>query len=249
MAKNKSLIKIEGTLDELTFYKTTDGSYVRMKGGVSKERIMNDPSYVRTRENMREFTHIAHTGKYFRQALGGLLKQAKDNKLTARMSKVFAQVKKLDSQSLRGQRQVSQGILQADGKHLLENFDFNRHAPLQQVLLKSVMVNPVTAEIDISDLIPLEDLNIPEGATHVSFIGAHLNYDFGTGISDLQVSNSLMLALDMQSTDVHLAPAQLASGTGTSFFLIHIIFYQEVNGHFYSLRNGMFNVLNILKVV
>ncbi len=32
MAKLKSLIKIEGTLDELTFYKTQDGNLVRQKG-------------------------------------------------------------------------------------------------------------------------------------------------------------------------------------------------------------------------
>lgn len=249
MAKNKSLFKIEGTLDELTFYKTAEGNYVRMKGGVSKERIMNDPSFVRTRENMSEFTHIARTGKHFRQSLGGLLKQAKDNRLTGRMSQVLAQVKKLDHQSLRGQRQVAKGISVPEGKYLLENFDFNKYAPLQQVLLKQVVVDTATAGISIQGLIPLEDLNIPEGATHLAIKAAHLKYDFDTAGSDLQVSQELVLAIDMQSTDVQLAPSQLASGTGISFYLISILFYQEVNGNFYSLRNGRFNVLNILKIV
>ncbi len=35
MAKLKGILKIEGTLDELTFYKTQDGHLVKTKGGVS----------------------------------------------------------------------------------------------------------------------------------------------------------------------------------------------------------------------
>lgn len=51
MAKLKGILKIEGTLDELTFYKTQDGHLVKTKGGVSAERIANDPNFQRTREN------------------------------------------------------------------------------------------------------------------------------------------------------------------------------------------------------
>jgi hypothetical protein len=210
---------------------------------------MNDPSFVRTRENMSEFAHVSRTGKYFRQALGSLLKQAKDNRLTGRMNQVFARIKKLDTQSLRGQRQVAQGIIHPEGQHLLENFDFNKHAPLHQVLLKQVLVDTATAGIAIQGFIPKEDLAIPDGATHVALKSGHLNYDFNTASGDLQVSQELVLPIDMQSTDVLLAPTQLATGNGISCFLISILFYQEVNGHFYSLRNGRYNVLNILKVV
>ena len=49
MAKQKSFLKVAGTLDGLTFYKSVDGHLVRTKGGVSKGRIMNDPAYIRTR--------------------------------------------------------------------------------------------------------------------------------------------------------------------------------------------------------
>jgi hypothetical protein len=244
MAKIKSLIKIEGTLDELTFYKTADGNFVRMKGGVSKERILKDPSFIRTRENMEEFGHVARTGKNFRLALGSVLKQAKDNKLTGRMTKVLSQIKKLDTQSLRGKRQISQGILGLAGKQLLVNFDFNRHATLQHVLIKPILVDETTATVSIANLIPLDDLRVPEGATHVYFSGAHLNYDFAANIADLQEFNTVVTTIDMQSSNITLQPSQLASGNGTSFIMISISFYQEVNGQHYSLRNGLFNILN-----
>ncbi|WP_339895393.1 hypothetical protein [uncultured Algibacter sp.] len=42
MAKLKGIIKLEGTLDNLTFYKGQEGYLVKTKGGVSKERIQND---------------------------------------------------------------------------------------------------------------------------------------------------------------------------------------------------------------
>jgi hypothetical protein len=45
MAKLKGILKIEGTLDELTFYKTQDGHLVKTKGGVSADRIANDPNF------------------------------------------------------------------------------------------------------------------------------------------------------------------------------------------------------------
>lgn len=40
MAKLNGILKIEGKLENLTFYKSADGHMVRTKGGVSKNRIL-----------------------------------------------------------------------------------------------------------------------------------------------------------------------------------------------------------------
>ena len=61
MGKLDGIIKIQGTLDNLTFYKSADGHFVRTKGGVSKNRIKNDPAFKRTRENGTEFGHCANS--------------------------------------------------------------------------------------------------------------------------------------------------------------------------------------------
>jgi len=45
MARQKGIIKIEGTLDDFTFYKTKDGYLVKTKSGVSGERIASDPAF------------------------------------------------------------------------------------------------------------------------------------------------------------------------------------------------------------
>ena len=54
MARQSGLFNFEGTLDNVTFYKTADGLLVRKKGGVSKNRLLHDPAFIRARENGAE---------------------------------------------------------------------------------------------------------------------------------------------------------------------------------------------------
>jgi hypothetical protein len=42
MAKQKGILKVTGTLDDLSFFKEKDGILVKTKGGISKNRIKND---------------------------------------------------------------------------------------------------------------------------------------------------------------------------------------------------------------
>ena len=51
MAKQSGIIKLKGTIGDIAFYKTRDGHLARTKGGVSADRIQNDPVFQRTREN------------------------------------------------------------------------------------------------------------------------------------------------------------------------------------------------------
>ena len=51
MAQQKGIIKLDGTIGGITFYKSKDGYLAREKGGVSADRIANDPNFQRTREN------------------------------------------------------------------------------------------------------------------------------------------------------------------------------------------------------
>jgi hypothetical protein len=151
MARQSGLIKINGTLDNLTFYKTADGYQVRTKGGVSRDRILNDPSYARTRENGAEFGGSASAGKLLRNALGTMLFNAKDAKLSSRMLKVMSGVNNLDTVSARGARNVGDGLLTASGKILLQGFDFNGRAPLASVLYCPYALNTATGGISLTN--------------------------------------------------------------------------------------------------
>lgn len=188
MAKLKSFIKIEGTLDDLTFYKGKEGYLVKTKSSISANRIKNDPAFIRTRENGAEFGHAATSGKQLRRAILNLLTDAKDDLVTPRLTQVMTRVKDADTTSPRGERNVATGLTTVAGRLALNGFNFNVNAILSSVLLTDFTLNTATGEVDIPDFVPNQNLTYPEGATHVSLEAGFLNLDFTTNIKDLQLS-------------------------------------------------------------
>ena len=249
MGKLTGIIKLKGTFDGLTFYKTADGYLVKTKSGVSKNRIMNDPAFVRTRENLSEFSLSVKAGKAIRQSISPLLHRAKDSKLSSRMLQLMNTIKNFDGTSVRGERLVRLGLDSVEGKMLLKGFDFNLHAPLSSVLHAPYSVAVVTGVLSIPDLSPQEQLGIPEGATHVSFSTAYVDLNFETGVFDSRYSPAVILPLDNTLSTILLTPEAVPTGTGTRFLSLLVAFFQEVNGVQYSLSNGMFNALNVVEVV
>ena len=248
MAKLNGILKIEGTLENLTFYKSADGHMVRTKGGVSKNRIMNDPSFIRTRENGAEFAESASAGKKLRSAVGSLVFKAKDPKLSSRMLQVMSVIKNYDGSSVRGSRNVATGIQTAEGLITLKGFDFNNRALFQSVFNAPYSVDSASGVVLITDLNPSEQLHYPSGATHFSMRSAFVNLDFATGVSDITYSNIVNLPIAPVTESHTLTPAGVPAGSGTQLYLILIEFFQEVNAVQYPLKNGAFNVLNILEI-
>ena len=246
MAKLKGILKIEGTLDELTFYKTQDGHLVKTKGGVSAERIANDPNFQRTRENGAEFGSSATAGKLLRNAVRNLMMNAADNRVTSRLTQIMTQIKNYDVASVRGERTVADGIADPAALALLKDFDFNDKALLSGVMFAPFTVVPLTGVINIPAFVPINDISYPSGATHISMKGAFANVDFTNEISAIEYSPVTNLPIDGTNTPVTLTPAGVPAGTGTKFYLMLIEFFQEVNGIQYSLKNGSYNVLNIV---
>ncbi len=249
MAKSSGIIKIEGTVEDLTFYKKDGKNFVRRKGGVPRERIENDPNFVRTRENNSEFAHSGNSGKILRLAIGSLVFKAKDSKLSSRLLQMMSRIKNLDTTSVRGQRRVSIGLSTTEGKLFLKGFDFNENAPLKSVFFAPFELNTTTGTITITDFITAEQLQFPQGATHIGLQSAVVALDFETQVSEVAYSNIINLPLNLNPTSPVLTPASVPTGTGVQLFLFMISFYQEINGVQYSLKNEGYNVLNILDVV
>ncbi|WP_452218795.1 hypothetical protein [Lacinutrix undariae] len=249
MAKYKSLFKIQGSIDDINFYKTEDGYRLRSKGGVDKSRIKNDAAFERTRENNSEFGSSATSGKVLRRAIISMLANAKDNKLASRVTQLMTQVKNFDTTSPRGQRNVPIGIATPEGKTPFKGFNFNRKSSLSEVLLSGYDLDTATGEVVITDFNPSQKLVIPEGATHVEFTAGFLNLDFATEAQDLQVSNIVNLPINGTVTTVTLTPPAVPTGSGQSFYLLKVAFYQEINNLQYPLKNGTFNALQILEVL
>ena len=87
MAKQGGIIKLEGTIGDIAFYKSQDGYLAREKGGVSAERIKSDPAFQRTRENGSEFGRAGSAGKVLRNALRQVVQPVADNRMVSRLTK------------------------------------------------------------------------------------------------------------------------------------------------------------------
>lgn len=249
MARQKGIIKLEGKIGDLSFYKTQDGHLAREKGGVSAERINSDPAFIRTRENGAEFGSSAASGKGLRVALFSMLATASDNRVVSRLTKVMTDVKNLDATSARGLRNVGVAIALPAAKALLKNFNFNKRALLASVLFKPYAVNTGTGVITINNIIPINHISFPPGATHVTFKGAWLKLNFVTGVYDLQPTNVVNLPINAVSSNVVLTPVGVPVGAGaTNFYLLQIEFFQMVNLVQYSLKDGAHNTLCAIEV-
>lgn len=248
MARQSGLIKIKGTLDNVSFYKSKDGDLARMKTSLDGKRIASDPAFVRTRENNSEFGSSAGSGKLLRDAIRTMMQNASDGRVTARLTKLMTQIKNLDGTSARGARNVGVGIQTPEAKALLKGFNFNINAILGSIVFNPFDVDVATGVITLDDLVPINDVSATPGATHITLRGAWAKVDFATGESSVEETNAVNLPIDAASTNVVLTPAAAPVGPGTDVYLLMIEFFQEVNGNQYSLKNGAFNALSIVEV-
>ena len=250
MARQKGIIKLKGTIGDITFYKTSmDGYLAREKGGVEASRIANDPAFVRTRENGAEFGNSAMAGKLLRDTVRALSMNTADCRVTSRLTRLLAKVKNLDKASIRGERTVAAGIATVQGKLLLKGFNFNNRAPLGAVLHKSYELTTATGEFTIPVLSTINDVSIPQGTTHVLFKVGFAVVDFNTGNSALTVSPPSRFPIAPEHEELYLIPGPVPSIAGTKFIILCIEFVQEINGHDYALKNGAYNVMCILEVL
>ena len=248
MGRQSSLIKITGTLDDLSFYKTKDGHMVRMKGGVSGTRIKTDPAFARTRENMQKFAELNQAGKWIRSSLRSITSIGSDGRVVSRLVKQLAQVLKADTTNLRGFRKVGVGLSTTEGKTLLKSFNFNVQSVLSQVLKSNYQVDVASGIVTIPDCVAQQDLEYPAAATHCSIESGWSEINFSTGEITSSFSPPVSLVLDLTNSNVVLTPAQTPSGSGIVFIALKVSFLQKINGQLYPLNNGSLNAIEIVSV-
>jgi len=248
MARQKSILKLQGTIGGISFYKSKDGYLAREKGGVDASRIANDPGFARTRENGAEFGNAASAGKLLRDTLRTLAKDASDGRVTARLTQIMAQIKNMDEANARGERSAAEGLAKDEAKQLLIGFNFNVNASLGTVFYKAFELDTETGEISIVGLNPQKDISLPSGATHLILKSGFASINFLTGESEMIVSAPVRLAVNAEDQAVSLKPARVPAIEGTHFILLSIDFVQSVNNVDYSLNNNSYNVLAIVSV-
>lgn len=248
MPRVNGIVSLQGSYEDMTFYHKDGKSFVRKKNGVSKERIENDPQFVRTRENMSEFSTSIGAAKLLRHSLGSLVVRAKDGKVSNRLMSAMSKIKNLDPNSKRGKRNVAEGLTTTDGRRHLVGFDFNGNAPLDTVMIADYTLENGTGIIDIPSLKIEEHLRIADGADHILLQCGVLNLDFATGLKEMVLSPVTELPIDMTDNHVRLVPPAMPGGSGVNIYVLMISFSQRINGLAYPLKSEEHNVLHIVDV-
>ena len=248
MARQKGIIKVKGTIGDITFYKTQDGHLAREKGGIDANRIASDPAFQRTRENGSEFGRAGKAGKVLRTALRALLLNSADSRMVSRLTQAMVKVIQADMVSVRGLRNVIDGEVD-----LLVGFEFNIRGKLGTSLFAPYVANidRVAGEItvDLASFIPANMIAAPNGTTHYKIISAGAEIDFEAETFIETHSETAILPWNSVATAaISQVNAVTPASTKPLFLALGVEFYQEVNGAMYPLKNGAFNPLAVVKV-
>jgi hypothetical protein len=263
MSTQTGIVKLEGKMDGVSFYRSGGKYLARKAKGPNKKRIKRDPVFIRTRENNLEFGGAAKAASAFRASVSPMLKLA-DSRVTSRLIAIFREINRR-GEGVRGKRPIHLSQHRAQ----LTNFDFNIN-----ILVSSLFTGMVTAEhsedrltasLTVEDIVINKVTNGPVGATHVRFtqlVGAVSDYVYDEFLlqyvpvkADMDfhtvVNHSDYFSLK-EKTPVSLALTSVLTGNpslteNTSVIqCLSVSFYQQVGNEFIAMKNG--SAVKVLKV-
>lgn len=248
MAKQKGIVPLEGTIGNVTFYKSKAGYLAREKGGVDGTRIATDPAFARTRENGSEFGRAGKAGRLLRTSLRALLLSINDTYMSGRLTREFVKVIRADETSPRGQRNVIDGEAE-----LLQGFEFNQNGRLGSTLYApfTPTIDRATGELSVAfpSFVPMNMIAAPAGATHYKINVAGVEVDFEAETFAVDLGSSGETEINSNPTALMTLTANVsAASTKPLFLAVGIEFFQQVNGVTYPLRNGAYNALSLVLV-
>ncbi|MFD2035158.1 hypothetical protein ACFSKL_10170 [Belliella marina] len=245
MAKQTGIITLSGNVGKLNFFKNRDGYQAREKGGVSKSRIMTDPRYARTRENIAEFKTAAEAVRLLKDSIRPAILKISDSRIHQRLVKRMLEILRTDPVNNRGERSVAEGDWD-----LLQGLEMNAKAGLTSVLRPDIAINNAVGDWDVSipPFLPRDFILIPEGASHFRIFVAGASVDFSTGTKNFLTVSSGEMSINSQTTVLQLAIDKATLVDPNKVFLLGIEFLQEVNGLYYALSNGAHNAAAIMMV-
>jgi hypothetical protein len=264
MARQKGVFRVKGRLGGVSFYQAGGSDLARESGGPTREQLLNDPAFARTRENMSEFGASALVAKALRQGLAGTGKSFRDRTYVARVVRIMKAINSRGT-GTRGQRAFSI----AANSDLLVGFELNGSNVLAGVfnapytLAANVARNQAT--LTVPDFNTSAYVSAPPGATHFRLVCAAAslsNYSYNSITGQYEPANAVQNSLGtvMSSAQIpigamvgaatvlnpQLPGAPTLVATVALVVCIGIEFYQQLNGQFYLLGSG--NAMRLAQV-
>lgn len=256
MAKQVSNIKVQGTVDGITYYQRNGKNFARVHNGPSKSLMATHPNFESLRNNMKEFGGSMRPVSGFRagfEKVGGTMF---DKSISKRLSKIFRTMINRHP-GARGKRPVE--II--PNKDLLEGFELSDNLWLSDVFkgVGNFSINAARNEVTltIDPFIPVHEIKRPSFATHfeiVNHISILSNYEFdeeekgympidNVNNSKYATVSSAVLPLSEASVDNLTIMATLTNlesldPTSAVIASLGIRFFEERGGNRYPLGTG-----------
>lgn len=253
MSKQTGLIRLDGTIGGISFYRAEGEDLAKTANGPSKEKIATDPAFIRTRENNAEFGGSATAAKSLRLALATALQTMGDPRLPSRLTKLYKEINAKGT-GIRGERPISV----SENRPMLNNLEFNIRAAFSSVFNApytfSSNASRTQGTIDIPAFSPASFVHAPKGATHfrlTAIIGVVSDFVYNSDTAKYDPTDptlDMLSALTYGATiELNVAtvaainlvaaldPAPTMTGTVSVVHCIGIEFFQEVSGAFYLL--------------
>jgi hypothetical protein len=239
MGRQKSIIRLEGAVGSVSFFKGRDGYSARDRSGVTGERIKSDPAFQRTRENGAEFGRAGKAGRLFRDAFRTLSHNISDGRISNRVTKEMMQILKTDATNDRGLRDVSFGDLS-----LLQGLEYNPNRKLNQVLLSQFVAaidrGTGTGTVNLPAFTPVTELVIPEGATHYSLLTGIAQIDFANAEFVRTLQRDVLQPITADQVPASVLTVTLEADDENPLFMVFGIEFLQVigNGKSFPMKDG-----------
>jgi hypothetical protein len=258
MARQLGAIKYKGTIGEVRHFKIKGlkGHYAGLKGGPTKEQILNDPEFQRTRENMSEFGGSATAAKSVRVGFAEVLGNTADARLAGRLTKTMKKINLMDTAGTRGRR----SILISQNTQYLTGVNFNRGANFDSIFYAPIeltnSVDRTSSTLTIPNFNQMNLVNAPSGATHFRIINAiavvsDFVFNSSTGLyeavdldnnelSNIQYTGYISLSDSSASAaiDATLPGSPTLTADVSVLNAVGIEFYQQVGSDYYLFTQG-----------
>ena len=103
MAKQEGMMKITGKMEVWSFMSRMVNFSLKTPGGASKKKILSNPNFARTRENMQEFGASAALAKSFRNGFAGVSDLFRTSTLSGKVTGIMKNINRA-GEGLRGAR-------------------------------------------------------------------------------------------------------------------------------------------------
>lgn len=212
MAKVTAPFEIEGTIDDLNFFKSSGQNLVRLKGnsGISKEQFANNPIFDPIREHATEFGSCVLKSRVFRLLAKQFYDKAKEVSFAGRVNQLLFEILEEDTTNKRGERKLEIGLQNPELHEILVNFEANKLRPLNKVVKRKVTFDWKQNKINLTTVNTEKDINWPEpDANHIHFQIAIANWNCKEDKFENHYSNEIILEKNDTETPLELQITKL----------------------------------------